>query len=151
MHRPFHFALVDEADSLMIDEARVPLVIAGQLERDAVSRAAPGAARGRPPPGVHFDSDEYGRDIELTEAGIEHVERALGCGNLHRVENLKLLTELNCALHAHVLLRRDVDYIVRERAHRDRRRVHGPRRGGSALARRPAGRARGQGGPRAPR
>ena len=65
-------------------------------------------------PGVHFDTDEYGRDVELTEAGIEHVERVLGCGGLHRAENLALLTELNCALHARVLLRRDVDYIVRD-------------------------------------
>ena len=64
-------------------------------------------------PGVHFDTDEYGRDIELTEAGIEHVERVLGCSGLHRAEHITLLTELNCALHARVLLRRDVDYIVR--------------------------------------
>src|SRR5206468_5416983 len=64
-------------------------------------------------PGVHFDTDEYGRDIELTEAGVEHVERVLGCGSLHRAENIALLSELNCALHVRVLLRRDVDYIVR--------------------------------------
>ena len=53
------------------------------------------------------------RDIELTEKGIEHVEGSLGCGGLHSAENLELLTALNCALHARVLLRRDVDYIVR--------------------------------------
>ena len=113
VHRPFHFALVDEADSLMIDEARVPLVIAGSVERD--ESLAPRLAElvASLSPGVHFDTDEYGRDIELTDAGIEHVERVLGCGGLHRMENLTLLTELNCALHAHVLLRRDVDYIVR--------------------------------------
>ena len=46
--------------------------------------------------------------------GIEHVEQALGCGSLHDEQNYALLTELNCALHAHVLLRRDVDYIVRD-------------------------------------
>ena len=112
-HRPFHYALVDEADSLMIDEARVPLVIAGSFERErgpAVPLAALVAAL---TPGLHFDTDEYARDVELTEAGIEHVERTLGCGTLHSAGNATLLTELNCALHARVLLRRDVDYIVR--------------------------------------
>lgn len=113
VHRPFHFALVDEADSLMIDEARVPLVIAGSVEGDESRAPRLAELVASLTPGVHFDSDEYGRDIELTEAGIEHVERALGCAGLHHVENLTLLTELNCALHAHVLLRRDVDYIVR--------------------------------------
>ena len=62
---------------------------------------------------MHFDADEYGRDIELTEKGIEHVEGSLGCGGLHSAENIELLTALNCALHARVLLRRDLDYIVR--------------------------------------
>ena len=114
VHRPFNFALVDEADSLMIDEARVPLVIAGSVERD--ESLAPRLAQlvASLSPGVHFDTDEYGRDIELTEAGIEHVERVLACGSLHRMENMALLTGLNCALHARGLLRRDVDYIVRD-------------------------------------
>ena len=114
VHRPFHCAIVDEADSLMIDEARVPLVIAGAVDH-AQSRAPLLAALvASLLPGVHFDSDEYGRDIELTEAGIEHVERTLACGSLHGAGNIALLTELNCALHARMLLRRDVDYIVRQ-------------------------------------
>ena len=113
VHRPFHFALVDEADSLMIDEARVPLVIAGSVDRDASLTPRLAALVTSLTPGVHFDTDEYGREVELTEAGIEHVERSLGCGGLHSAENIAVLTELNCALHARVLLRRDVDYIVR--------------------------------------
>ena len=114
VHRPFQFALVDEADSLLIDEARVPLVIAGSIGRGS-SRAPRLAALVRSlTPGVHFDSDEYGRDVELTDAGIEQVEQALEVGELHTAENYRLLTEVNCALHAHVLLRRDVDYIVRD-------------------------------------
>jgi preprotein translocase subunit SecA len=113
VHRPFHFALVDEADSLLIDEARVPLVIAGSVGRGASSGSRLAALVAVLTPGVHFDTDEYGRDVELTEAGVEQVERALGVGNLHDAENYRLLTELNCALHAQVLLRRDVDYIVR--------------------------------------
>jgi preprotein translocase subunit SecA len=113
VHRPFHFALVDEADSLMIDEARVPLVIAGSVERHESLAHRLAALVASLTPGLHFDTDEYGRDIELTETGVEHVERLLGCGSLHGTDNVALLTELNCALHARGLLRRDVDYIVR--------------------------------------
>ena len=99
----------------MIDEARVPLVIAGSIEREM--SLAPRLAQlvASLSPGVHFDTDEYGRDIELTETGIEQVERSLGCGDLHRTGHIGLLTGLNCALHARALLRRDVDYIVRDR------------------------------------
>jgi preprotein translocase subunit SecA len=114
VHRPFHFALVDEADSLLIDEARVPLVIAGSIGRELSRAPRLAALVASLTPGAHFDSDEYGRDVELTDAGIEHAERALGVGSLHGADNYRLLTELNCALHAHVLLRRDVDYIVRD-------------------------------------
>jgi preprotein translocase subunit SecA len=114
VHRGFHFALVDEADSLLIDEARVPLVIAGHVGREmsAVPRLA--AIVASLSAGVHFETDEYGRDVEFTEAGIERVEQALGCGSLHDERNIMLLTQLNCALHAGVLLRRDVDYIVKD-------------------------------------
>ena len=114
VHRPFHFALVDEADSLLIDEARVPLVIAGSVGREISSAPRLAALVAGFAPGVDFDLDEYGRDVELTEAGCERVEQALGCGRLHDAENYVLLTELNCALHARALLRRDVDYLVRD-------------------------------------
>lgn len=114
VHRPFHYAIVDEADSLMIDEARVPLVIAGSVGREASRAPRIASVVASLQPSVDFDTDEYRRDVELTEAGIEHVERALDCGKLHAEGNLALLTEVNCALHARVLLQRDVDYIVRE-------------------------------------
>jgi preprotein translocase subunit SecA len=113
VHRPFHFAIVDEADSLMIDEARVPLVIAGGVERGDSRAPRLAGLVASLCAGTHFDTDEYGRDVELTERGAEHVEQILGCGPLHSTENAALLTELNCALHARVLLRRDIDYIVR--------------------------------------
>ena len=114
VHRPFRYALVDEADSLLIDEARVPLVIAGCVERETSSAPRLAALVAALTPGVHFDLDEYGRDVELTEAGVEEVERACHVGSLHDAEHYRLLTEVNCALHARVLLRRDVDYIVRD-------------------------------------
>jgi preprotein translocase subunit SecA len=114
VHRGFYAAVVDEADSLMIDEARVPLVLAGTERADA-SRAGPCAdlVAGLTP-GVHFDMDEYARDVELTDAGIDHLERVLGCGTLHDSENAALLSQVNCALHARALLHRDVDYLVRD-------------------------------------
>jgi preprotein translocase subunit SecA len=114
VHRPFHLALVDEADSLLIDEARVPLVVAGSIGRETSRAPRLASLVASLTPDAHFDCDEYGRDVELTDAGIELVERALGAGSLHSAENYRLLTEINCALHAQVLLRRDVDYIVRD-------------------------------------
>ena len=113
VHRALHAAIVDEADSLMIDEARVPLVIAGSVDRGESQASALARLVAALTPDIHFTLDVYGRDINLTESGIEHVERTLQCGSLHGDENYRLLTEINCALHAHALLRRDVDYIVR--------------------------------------
>jgi preprotein translocase subunit SecA len=114
VHRPRAFALVDEADSILIDEARVPLVIAGHVAADEAG--APGLAPlvASLVPGIHYATDEYGRDVELTDAGLERVERALGVGSLHAERHAALLAEVNCALHAQVLLRREVDYIVRD-------------------------------------
>ena len=113
VHRSFHTAIVDEADSLMIDEARIPLVIAGSVDVGA-SNAFDFARLVRSlTPGVDFAMDEHGRDVNLTESGIEHVEQTLGSGSLHSDANYRLLTEINCALHAHALLHRNVDYIVR--------------------------------------
>jgi len=114
VHRPFSYALVDEADSLLIDEARVPLVIAGCVECETSSAPRLAALISALTPGLHFDVDEYGRDVELTEAGVEEIERAWHVGSLHDAEHYRLLTDVNCALHARVLLRRDVDYIVRD-------------------------------------
>ena len=105
---------MDEADSLLIDEARVPLVIAGQVA--SAERPGPRLAplMASLVPGVHYTTDEYRRDVELTDAGLERVEGALGGGSLHVAGREGLLAEVNCALHAQVLLQRDVDYIVRD-------------------------------------
>lgn len=113
VHRPFHLAIVDEADSLLIDEARVPLVIAGSLGPPEETPHSLAEIVGRLDPDQHFATDEYCRNIELTAGGIDLVEEILDCGNLLAAENLALLTGINCALHAKVLLQRDIDYIVR--------------------------------------
>jgi preprotein translocase subunit SecA len=100
VQRAFHFALVDEADSILIDEARIPLVIAGETG-DAVGDPARIAALVRElVASLDFDTDEHAHNIALTEAGAQKVERALGCGSLHALENLSLHAQLRHALHA---------------------------------------------------
>jgi preprotein translocase subunit SecA len=113
VQRPFHAALVDEADSILIDEARVPLVIAGADERHVGQQNFMRAVVLQLQPGLHYSPDENGRNVYLSEEGVVRAEELLGCGNLYAPENLPLLTELNLALHAEALMRRDVDYIVR--------------------------------------
>jgi preprotein translocase subunit SecA len=114
VHRPFHLALVDEADSLLIDEARIPLVIAGKTDEPEIDLPRLREIARALKKGEDFDLDEYARNISLTEWGVERAEALLRCGNLFAQENLRLLAELRNALHAEVLLRRDVDYIVRD-------------------------------------
>ncbi|MEO8127052.1 MAG: DEAD/DEAH box helicase [Bryobacteraceae bacterium] len=113
VQRAFHCAVIDEADSILIDEARIPLVIAG-----GATAAEPAALRAdrlvrRFQRHIDFDVDEYGRNVQLTDTGIYKTEAALGMSNLFEMENLALHTAVQDALHAHVFLRRDVDYLVR--------------------------------------
>ncbi len=112
VHRPFHMALIDEADSILIDEARIPLVIAGAArdDRDGLFHLADLARRLTPR--IEFDTDSGKRNIFLTERGIMHVERELAC-DLFTGEGVVIQAALRNALHAEHLLRRDVDYIVR--------------------------------------
>ena len=111
--REYHFALVDEADSILIDEARIPLVIAGETGEALAGPERLAALVRDLVPGRDFDTDEHAHNIALTEAGTARVEAALGRGGLHALENVSLHAQLRHALHAEHLLRRDVDYIVR--------------------------------------
>jgi preprotein translocase subunit SecA len=113
VQRPFQMALVDEADSILIDEARIPLVIAGAVERPDPELGRFAEIVRRLASGVDYDTDEHGRNIFLTEDGAHRVEALVGCGNLFSSDNAQLLAQVRNALHAEVLLTRDVDYIVR--------------------------------------
>jgi len=113
IHRPFHFALVDEADSILIDEARIPLVIAGIREGDGQNYFHMADLVRSFEEGRHCGTDDEKRNVFLTREGQALAESALGCENLYAPENLDNLTALNCALHARFLLRKDKDYIVR--------------------------------------
>lgn len=113
VRRPFHFAIVDEADSNLIDEARVPLVIAGSEKVKETDHLLVADIARRLSPFSDYSTDEYSRNVHLTERGMDQAELLLKCGNLHDPENLVTLSRLHHALHAEVLLHRDVDYIVR--------------------------------------
>ena len=113
LRREASFALIDEADSILIDEARIPLVIAGSVEGHENSAVKTAVVARQLASGVDFDTDEYGHNISLTEQGAARAEGILGCGDLYDSGNLELLADLRNALHALHLLQRDRDYIVR--------------------------------------
>ena len=116
VHRPFHCAVIDEADSILIDEARIPLILAGgETGEEVFARRVDPIVR-RFQRGPHFTLDEYGRNIALADEGIRAVESVLRCGNLFAERNLPLYTAVHNAIHAHFLLRRDVDYVVKDGA-----------------------------------
>jgi preprotein translocase subunit SecA len=105
-------AVIDEADSVLVDEARVPLVMAGAGDAgDAVPEMA--ALVRQLVRGYHYEIDEQARNVYLTPKGADSVENLLGV-ELYDENEPGTLIELNLALHAHALLTRDVDYIVRD-------------------------------------
>ncbi|MEF2246336.1 preprotein translocase subunit SecA [Paenibacillus sp. IITD108] len=114
VHRPFHYVIVDEADSLLLDEARVPLVIAGEPGFSGNDDIRFAAVVRQLEQDEHYDFDEFKRNVYLNEAGSAKAESLLRCGNLYESQNSHLLMSLNCALHAELLLKKDVNYIVRD-------------------------------------
>ena len=109
-------ALIDEADSVLVDEALVPLVLAGTTHRETPKLEIIRLV-GELTPGKDYDTDTDSRNVHLTESGAQKVEARLGGIDLYSEEHVgTTLTEVNVALHAHVLLHRDVHYIVRDDA-----------------------------------
>jgi preprotein translocase subunit SecA len=113
VHRPFHLALIDEADSILIDEARIPLVISGVEERAGWDAARLAATMRTLTPGRDYETDDEHRNVFLLDPGQDRIEALFRCGSLYDQKNQELLEAVYCALHAEALLRRDVDYIVR--------------------------------------
>jgi preprotein translocase subunit SecA len=113
VQRPFHYAIVDEADFILIDEARVPLVIAGDTPTPPIDYGRMAALARALVRGVDYRSDEHERNVAITDVGFQRIESALRCGPLHLEEQRLLLSAIHVALHAEALLRRDRDYIVR--------------------------------------
>lgn len=110
---PF-FAIVDEVDSILIDEARTPLIISGPSEESTdkyvrINAIIPGLRKEQ-----DYSIDEKARAVVLTEQGIHAVEKRLNVENLYEPENIEILHHVNQALRAHTLYRRDVDYMVED-------------------------------------
>jgi preprotein translocase subunit SecA len=105
--------LIDEADSVLIDEALVPLVLAGSAAGLDADLEMAEVVRGLRP-GLHYETDDEGRNASFTDAGAHAAERALGGIDIYAADQIDALTRLNVALHAHALLHRDVDYIIRD-------------------------------------
>ena len=110
---PADVALIDEADSVLVDEALVPLVLAGAANAGEASADTAELARSLRP-GQDYQVDEDGRSVHLTDTGTRALEATLGGIDLYTDRHLATLTRLNVALYAEALLRRDVDYIVRD-------------------------------------
>ncbi|MFC3999469.1 accessory Sec system translocase SecA2 [Nocardiopsis sediminis] len=106
-------ALIDEADSVLVDEARVPLVLAGAAEHSDADVEMAELVRTLKP-GTDYEIDNEGRNVQLTDTGIDTVEKALGGIDLYDEDDTSVLPRVNLALHAHVLLQRDVHYVVRD-------------------------------------
>jgi len=114
VQRDFNYAIVDEVDSILIDEARTPLIISGATEDSTdkyyiIDRIMPGLKKE-----VHYTVDEKEKQALLTDEGVEKVEEILNVGNLYDPENIETLHHVNQALRAHVLFSRDVDYVVKD-------------------------------------
>ena len=112
VQRNLNYAIIDEADSILIDEARIPLVIASASDNHIEDSFRIAGMVKKLDKNIDLEFDEHSRNIFFTDAGIKKVERLLECNNLYDQENLNLLTRLNCALHAELLFKKDVDYIV---------------------------------------
>lgn len=112
VQRPLNFAIVDECDSILIDEARTPLIISGPAESSTdkyytVNKVIPQLKRD-----VHFTMEEKSKTASLTEEGNSQVEKLLGIGNLYDPEHIELLHHIYQGLKAHYLYRLDVEYMV---------------------------------------
>ncbi len=114
VQRELSFAIVDEVDSILIDEARTPLIISGSTDEGSRLYQEADKVIGRLKATDDYEVDEKQRTVQLTEAGIDKIEQALNVQNIYDIANINLLHHVTQALRAHVIFKRDVDYIVRD-------------------------------------
>jgi preprotein translocase subunit SecA len=113
VQRELHYAIVDEVDSILIDEARTPLIISGPAEQSTelyyrIDRIIPRLKKED-----DYSIDEKTRSVVLTEEGVQHVEDLLHIENLYDPNNIEILHHVTQALRAHALFKKDVDYVVK--------------------------------------
>ncbi len=114
VQKDLHYAIVDEVDSILIDEARTPLIISGPAEKSThlyydVNNIIP-----RLKDETHYTKDEKAKSVALTEEGVAATEKLLNTENIYDPSNIELLHHVNQALKAHTMFKRDVDYIVKD-------------------------------------
>jgi preprotein translocase subunit SecA len=114
VQRELNYAIVDEVDSILIDEARTPLIISGPTEESTdkyykINRVIPSLKQGK-----DYQLEEKSHTAFLTEEGVAHVEKLIHVENLYDPRNIEILHHVNQALKAHTLFKRDVDYVVKE-------------------------------------
>ncbi|OGP89829.1 MAG: preprotein translocase subunit SecA [Deltaproteobacteria bacterium RBG_16_48_10] len=114
VQRDLNYAIVDEVDSILIDEARTPLIISGPAEESTdkyykINRILPSLKQGK-----DYQLEEKTHTAFLTEEGVAHVEKLLHVENLYEPRNIEILHHINQALRAHSLFKRDVDYVVKD-------------------------------------
>jgi len=127
VQRAHHYAIVDEVDSILIDEARTPLIISGPSEEATdkyyiIDRIIPRLVKGeeidegdgKKSSTGDFLVDEKGHSVSLTDEGVEKVEQMLGVRNLYDPDNMEILHGVNQGLRAHALYQRDVDYLIKD-------------------------------------
>ncbi|MBP7016012.1 MAG: preprotein translocase subunit SecA [Deltaproteobacteria bacterium] len=114
VQREFNYAIVDEVDSILIDEARTPLIISGPSEESTdkyykINQIIPRLKKDK-----DYSIEEKSRTVVLTEDGVAHVEKLLNVQNLYEPRNIEIVHHVNQALRAHTLFKRDVDYLVKD-------------------------------------
>jgi preprotein translocase subunit SecA len=114
VQRKLYYAIVDEVDSILVDEARTPLIISGPAEKSTQLYYQVNGIVPKLKAEVDYKIDEKARSATLTEEGVAHAEQMLSVENLYDPGNIELLHHTNQALKAHTLFKRDVDYIVKE-------------------------------------
>ncbi|OTN87708.1 protein translocase subunit SecA [Enterococcus sp. 7E2_DIV0204] len=114
VQRPLNYAIVDEVDSILIDEARTPLIISGQAEKSTALYTRTDNFVKRLKEEEDYKIDVQSKTISLTEAGIEKAEENFGLENLYDIENTALTHHMDQALRANFIMLRDIDYVVQE-------------------------------------
>lgn len=114
VQRPLNYAIVDEVDSILIDEARTPLIISGQAEKSTALYTRADNFVKRLTEEVDYKIDIQSKTITLTEAGIEKAEETFALENLYDIENTALTHHLDQSLRANYIMLRDIDYVIQE-------------------------------------
>lgn len=112
--RPLHYAVIDEVDSILIDEARTPLIISGSAQKSAQLYIQANAFVRTLTKDTHYTYDEKTKGVQLTEEGMNRAESAFNIDNLFEITNVVLNHHINQALKAHATMHLDVDYVVQD-------------------------------------